>query len=204
MVRDITFDGRSQAHADHVVERIAALPGFRVRSASDRVFLMHLGGKISTKQQGARQDAQHPVDDLHARRRPRLPGHRRRPRQRLHLHHAGQLRRRRHRRQRHPRPRQPRPRRGHAGHGGQDRAAQGVRRHRRLADLPGDAGRPTASSRRSSAIAPSFGAINLEDISAPRCFEVEAAPRASCSTSPSCTTTSTAPPSSCSPPSSTP
>jgi malate dehydrogenase (oxaloacetate-decarboxylating) len=49
MVRDITFDGRSQAHADHVVERISALPGFRVRSASDRVFLIHLGGKISTR-----------------------------------------------------------------------------------------------------------------------------------------------------------
>ena len=49
MVRDITFDGRSQAHADRVVERISAIPGFRVRSASDRVFLMHLGGKISTR-----------------------------------------------------------------------------------------------------------------------------------------------------------
>ena len=49
MVRDITFDGRSQAHADQVVERIRAMPGFIVRSASDRVFLMHLGGKISTR-----------------------------------------------------------------------------------------------------------------------------------------------------------
>ena len=49
LVRDITFDGRSQAHADRVVERIRAMPGFRVRSASDRVFLLHLGGKISTR-----------------------------------------------------------------------------------------------------------------------------------------------------------
>ena len=34
-----------------------------------------------------------------------------------------------------------------------------------------------------TAIAPSFGGINLEDISAPRCFEVEARLRGSCSTS---------------------
>ena len=41
------------------------------------------------------------------------------------------------------------------------------------------------------AIAPGFGGINLEDISAPRCFEIEAR-LASCSTSRSSTTTSTA------------
>ena len=44
-------------------------------------------------------------------------------------------------------------------------------------------------------LAPSFGGINLEDISAPRCFEIERGSR-TCSTSPSSTTTSTAPPSS--------
>src|SRR5205807_4368828 len=49
MVRDITFDAKSEAHAKHVVERLHALPGVRVRSASDRVFLLHLGGKISTR-----------------------------------------------------------------------------------------------------------------------------------------------------------
>ena len=41
-------------------------------------------------------------------------------------------------------------------------------------------------------IAPTFGGINLEDISAPRCFEIEDQLR-SRSISPSFTTTSTAP-----------
>ena len=48
-------------------------------------------------------------------------------------------------------------------------------------------------------IAPGFGGINLEDIAAPRCFEIEARLRESCSTSRSSTTTSTARRSSCSP-----
>ena len=47
-------------------------------------------------------------------------------------------------------------------------------------------------------IAPVFAGINLEDISAPRCFEIERRLRASW-TSRSSTTTSTAPRSSCSP-----
>ena len=47
-------------------------------------------------------------------------------------------------------------------------------------------------------IAPAFGGINLEDISAPRCFEIEERLQASSSTYRSSTTTSTAPPSSCS------
>jgi malate dehydrogenase (oxaloacetate-decarboxylating) len=49
MVRDITFDALSQAHAEKVVGRLRSLPGVRVRSASDRLFLLHLGGKISVK-----------------------------------------------------------------------------------------------------------------------------------------------------------
>ena len=49
MTRDITFDAQSEAHAKQIVEKLAALPGVRVRSASDRVFLAHLGGKISTR-----------------------------------------------------------------------------------------------------------------------------------------------------------
>jgi malate dehydrogenase (oxaloacetate-decarboxylating) len=49
MVRDITFDAQSETHAERVVQRIRSLPGVRVRSASDRVFLLHLGGKISTR-----------------------------------------------------------------------------------------------------------------------------------------------------------
>ena len=48
-------------------------------------------------------------------------------------------------------------------------------------------------------IAPGFGGINLEDIAAPRCFEIEAPAARVASTSRSSTTTSTAPRSSCSP-----
>jgi malate dehydrogenase (oxaloacetate-decarboxylating) len=49
MVRDITFDARSETHAQHIVDRLKTLPGVKVRSASDRIFLLHLGGKIATK-----------------------------------------------------------------------------------------------------------------------------------------------------------
>jgi malate dehydrogenase (oxaloacetate-decarboxylating) len=49
MVRDITFDAQSEAHANRVLERLRTLPEVRVLSASDRVFLMHLGGKIHTR-----------------------------------------------------------------------------------------------------------------------------------------------------------
>ncbi len=49
MVRDITFDAQSETHAEHVMARLRAHAGLRVRSASDRVFLLHLGGKISTR-----------------------------------------------------------------------------------------------------------------------------------------------------------
>jgi malate dehydrogenase (oxaloacetate-decarboxylating) len=49
MVRDITFDAQSEAHADRIVQRLRSLSGVKVRSASDRIFLLHLGGKISTR-----------------------------------------------------------------------------------------------------------------------------------------------------------
>src|SRR5262249_21921958 len=49
MVRDVTFDAQSEAHAQRIVERLRSVPEVRVVSASDRVFLMHLGGKIHTR-----------------------------------------------------------------------------------------------------------------------------------------------------------
>lgn len=49
MVRDITFDTESEAHAERVLQRLKAMPEFHVRSASDRLFLLHLGGKIHTR-----------------------------------------------------------------------------------------------------------------------------------------------------------
>jgi malate dehydrogenase (oxaloacetate-decarboxylating) len=49
MVRDITFDAQSEAHALRVIERLRSLPDLHVLSASDRIFLLHLGGKIHTR-----------------------------------------------------------------------------------------------------------------------------------------------------------
>ncbi|HEV2948606.1 MAG TPA: malic enzyme-like NAD(P)-binding protein [Gemmataceae bacterium] len=49
MVRDITFDTESEAHAERVLQRLKAMPELHVRSASDRLFLLHLGGKIHTR-----------------------------------------------------------------------------------------------------------------------------------------------------------
>jgi malate dehydrogenase (oxaloacetate-decarboxylating) len=49
MIRDITFDAESEEHAERVLQALHALPKVKVRSASDRIFLLHLGGKISTR-----------------------------------------------------------------------------------------------------------------------------------------------------------
>ena len=46
LVRDITFDAQSEAHGKHVLARLHALPDVKVIWASDRIFLLHLGGKI--------------------------------------------------------------------------------------------------------------------------------------------------------------
>ncbi len=48
-----------------------------------------------------------------------------------------------------------------------------LRRRRRLPDLPRHARTSTRSSSSSQPVAPTFGGINLEDIAAPRCFEIE-------------------------------
>jgi malate dehydrogenase (oxaloacetate-decarboxylating) len=49
MIRDVTFDASSEAHAKRVIDRLKAADGFKVISASDRIFLLHLGGKIHTQ-----------------------------------------------------------------------------------------------------------------------------------------------------------
>lgn len=46
MVRDITFDAQSEEHGEKVIARLGELPDVTVLSASDRIFLLHLGGKI--------------------------------------------------------------------------------------------------------------------------------------------------------------
>jgi malate dehydrogenase (oxaloacetate-decarboxylating) len=49
MTRDITIDVANEEHGYAVTKKIAALAGVKVISASDQIFLSHLGGKISVK-----------------------------------------------------------------------------------------------------------------------------------------------------------
>jgi len=46
MVRDVTFDVQNEGHGEKVLARLSALPEVIVLSSSDRIFLLHLGGKI--------------------------------------------------------------------------------------------------------------------------------------------------------------
>ncbi len=46
VIRDITIDVQSEKHGERVLMRLNALPDIRVIAASDQIFLMHLGGKI--------------------------------------------------------------------------------------------------------------------------------------------------------------
>lgn len=45
-VRDLTVSARDDAHAHAIVEAVRKVKGVTVRHVSDRVFLLHLGGKI--------------------------------------------------------------------------------------------------------------------------------------------------------------
>ncbi|MHB1539195.1 MAG: malic enzyme-like NAD(P)-binding protein [Solirubrobacteraceae bacterium] len=59
-VRDIVVDARSEEHWSEIVAAIEALPGAQVIDVTDRTFLMHLGGKLE-------QHNRHPLktrDDL--------------------------------------------------------------------------------------------------------------------------------------------
>ncbi len=46
IIRDITVDVQSEEHGERVLKRLNMLPDVRVIASSDRIFLMHLGGKI--------------------------------------------------------------------------------------------------------------------------------------------------------------
>jgi len=49
LVRDITIAAGNDEHAQEIVEAVKALPGVTFIHFSDRVFLLHLGGKIEVK-----------------------------------------------------------------------------------------------------------------------------------------------------------
>ncbi len=46
MVVDVTCDASDADHAERITEAIASVPGAHVRKVSDRTFLLHLGGKL--------------------------------------------------------------------------------------------------------------------------------------------------------------
>jgi malate dehydrogenase (oxaloacetate-decarboxylating) len=46
IVVDVSCDASDAAHADRIADAIRALPGAAVRKVSDRTFLLHLGGKL--------------------------------------------------------------------------------------------------------------------------------------------------------------
>jgi len=46
-VRDLTVSARDEIHSKEIVNAVKKIDGIKVRNVSDRVFLMHLGGKIS-------------------------------------------------------------------------------------------------------------------------------------------------------------
>ncbi len=47
VIRDITVNARDEAHEDVLVNSLQSIEGVQVINVSDRVFLLHLGGKIS-------------------------------------------------------------------------------------------------------------------------------------------------------------
>lgn len=49
IIRDITIDTHGDEHTTKIVQALRALPGVEVKHISDRTFLLHLGGKIEVK-----------------------------------------------------------------------------------------------------------------------------------------------------------
>jgi malate dehydrogenase (oxaloacetate-decarboxylating) len=49
ITRDFTVNARDEAHEQVIAKAVGKLPGVRVTSVSDRTFLAHLGGKIEVK-----------------------------------------------------------------------------------------------------------------------------------------------------------
>jgi malate dehydrogenase (oxaloacetate-decarboxylating) len=49
VLRDITVRARDVGHAHQIIDAVKAVPGVRIVNVSDRTFLMHLGGKIEVR-----------------------------------------------------------------------------------------------------------------------------------------------------------
>ena len=154
-------------------------PGFRARRHADRfaddpAFAVHEGGKLSRDADPVDRLDRRPRAHLHARRRPGVQRHRRRARARPPVHLGPPRGRRRLRRHGRAGPGRHRPGRLPAGHGGQGLPVQASSAGCRRVPIVLSTNDVDTIVETVAAIAPSFGGINLEDISAPRCFEIEA------------------------------
>ena len=130
------------------------------------------GGETADPADQADGDAARPVAGLQPGRRLRLRGDRARSGDGGALYRAREHRRGDLERHRRPRARQHRGAGVEAGDGGQGGAVQEVLRHRYV-DLEVDETDVDAFVEAVARLEPSFGGINLEDISAPACFEIE-------------------------------
>ena len=140
-VRDVTVDASDADHLDRIVAAVRQAQGVEVEHVSDRTFLLHLGGKLEMRSKTpirTRDDLSMAYTPGVARICTAIAEDRGR---RLEPDDQAQHRGGRERRHRGAGSRRHRPRGGDAGHGGQGGALQGVRRRRRLADLPLDEGR---------------------------------------------------------------
>ena len=135
-LRDITVETAGTDHAQVIGDAVDSIDGAAVIEITDRTFQMHVGGKIEQRNKLPAAHPRRPEHGLHAGRRARLHRDPRGPRQGLPVHDQAQHGRRRLRRQRRARAGRHRPRGRDARDGGQGRPVQGVRRRRRLPDLP--------------------------------------------------------------------
>jgi len=172
MVRDLTIDVQSEAHGEKVLTRVGTLEDVKVLSASDRIFLLHLGGKI-------RMQSKFPVSTRNLLSMVYTPGVGRvsqaiaKDKTKVHVFTS----------------------KGNSvavvtdgsavlglGNLGPEAALPVMEGKamlfKELADIDAwpiclNTQDPDEIVRTVQAIAPGFGAINLEDISSPRCFEIE-------------------------------
>ena len=172
-LRDITIETAGEDHAQQIGDAVDTVDGARAVDITDRTFQMHVGGKIETAHQVPDPHPRRPQPRLHARRRARLHRDPQGPRPRLPVHDQAQHGRR-------------RLRRLSAVLGLGDigpEAAMPVMEGKAVLfkEFGGVDAFPICLSTKDpdkiveivTAISPSFGGINLEDISAPRCFEIE-------------------------------
>ncbi len=172
MVRDLTIDVQNEAHGEKVLTRVGTLEDVKVLSASDRIFLLHLGGKI-------RMQSKFPVSTRNLLSMVYTPGVGRvsqaiaKDKTKVHVFTS----------------------KGNSvavvtdgsavlglGNLGPEAALPVMEGKamlfKELADIDAwpiclNTQDPDEIVRTVQAIAPGFGAINLEDISSPRCFEIE-------------------------------